>query len=724
MQQATIEVLLPFALKSSYSYLKPEDMKVEPGNYVLVPLGSRQVIGVVWKICDAQGAGDRSAKLKSIEEVFAHPPMSQLQMQFIDWLAKYYVVPPGMVLRMCLRVPAALEPPAARIGYVASEKSPGKWTAARRRVIEALKDMQVALQTREIADLAGVGSSVVKGLATEGVLEEVDLPAFAKFGTPDPDRTGVDLSAAQREAARMLIEAVGRRRHSVTLLDGVTGSGKTEVYFEAMAAAVSQGEQALLLVPEIALTSQFIDRVEERFGARPAEWHSDVRPRERERVWRGVASGEVRVLVGARSALFLPWQKLRLIVVDEEHEGAFKQEDGIPYHARDMAVAYGALGGFPVILSSATPSLESLVNVDRGRYGHAVLRDRIGRAGLPEIRLIDMRQEPMPAGRWISEPLAQAIETTLKQGEQALLFLNRRGYAPLTLCRACGFRIECPNCSASLVEHRFKRILMCHHCGHQQNFANVCPECGSGGTLVPCGPGVERLAEEVLERFKQARTTILSSDLKRGDALKQTLKEVKEGQHDLIIGTQLVAKGHHFPDLTLVGIIDADLALESSDPRAGERCFQLLCQVSGRAGRGERPGLALVQTYDPSHPLMSALQRGDKEGFVAHEKQMRERALLPPYGRLAAVIISGGDGVETEQFARRLARQRPSTEDVELLGPAPAPITVLRGRHRWRFLARARREVNLQAFLAAWLKEVQIKGSLRVDIDIDPYQFL
>jgi primosomal protein N' (replication factor Y) len=724
MQQTMIEVLLPFALKSSYSYLALEGMKVEPGSYVLVPLGSRQVIGVVWKTSEAQAPSDKPGKLKPIEEVFAHPPMSQLQMQFVDWLAKYYVAPPGMVLRMCLRVPAALEPPAARIGYVASEKLPAKWTAARRRVMEVLKEAQVALKPREIADLAGVGSSVVKGLAAEGVLREVELPAFRRFNEPEPDRKGVDLSAAQREAARTLVEAVEGRRHSVTLLDGVTGSGKTEVYFEAMAVAVSQGEQVMLLVPEIALTSQFIDRVEERFGARPAEWHSDVRPRERERVWRGVASGEVRILVGARSALFLPWQKLGLIVVDEEHEGAFKQEDGIAYHARDMAVAYGALGGFPVILSSATPSLETLVNVDRGRYGHAMLRDRIGRAGLPEIRLIDMRQQPMPAGRWISEPLAQAIDATLAQGEQALLFLNRRGYAPLTLCRACGYRIECPNCSASLVEHRFRRILMCHHCGHQQNFANMCPKCGSGGALVPCGPGVERLAEEVLERFKQARTTILSSDLKRGDALKQTLKEVKEGQHNLIIGTQLVAKGHHFPDLTLVGIIDADLALESSDPRAGERCFQLLCQVSGRAGRGERPGLALVQTYDPGHPLMSAIQRGDKEGFVIHEKQMRERALLPPYGRLAAVIISGGDGIETEQFARRLARHAPAAAGVELLGPAPAPITVLRGRHRWRFLARARREVNLQAFLAAWLKEVEVKGSLRVDIDIDPYQFL
>ncbi|MFL5019026.1 MAG: primosomal protein N', partial [Rhizobium sp.] len=454
------------------------------------------------------------------------------------------------------------------------------------------------------------------------------------------------------------------------------------------------------------------------------EWHSDVRPRERERVWRGVASGEVKVLVGARSALFLPWQNLGLIVVDEEHEGAFKQEDGVTYHARDMAVVYGALGGFPVVLSSATPSLETIVNVDRGRYGRVVLPDRIGRAGLPEIRLIDMREAALPAGEWISEELRQAVDATLAQGEQALLFLNRRGYAPLTLCRTCGYRIECPHCSAALVEHRFRRIMLCHHCGHQQPSLHRCPECGSEGHLVPCGPGVERLAEEVRRRFPDARSTILSSDLVRGASLKDTLREVKEGKFNLIIGTQLVAKGHHFPDLTLVGIIDADLALETSDPRAGERTFQLLRQVSGRAGRGDRQGLALIQTFNPDHPLMAALHRGDMESFIAQEKSLRERALLPPYGQLAGVIVSGAGAAETEHMARQVARIAPLADDVELLGPAPAPLAVIKGRHRWRLLVRTGRNVNIQGFVRQWLEDLKPAGSLRVDIDIDPYQFL
>jgi primosomal protein N' (replication factor Y) (superfamily II helicase) len=722
MQPTTVEVLLPLALETPYSYLVPEGLKVERGSYVLVPLGTRYEIGVVWG--DAQNSLPVAAKLRCIEEVFQHPPMGPLQRQFIEWLARYYIAPAGMVLRMCLRVPAALEPAQERQGYLASGRQPRKMTAARRRVLETVQHVQVAMTAREIADLAAVGTSVVKGLAAEQVLEQVALPDFRKFEEPKVDRRGVKLSPAQSEAAQAVVEAAKRPLHSVTLIDGVTGSGKTEVYFEAMAAAAAGGGQVLLLVPEIALTSQFIDRVEGRFGARPAEWHSDLRPRERERVWRAIATGEAKILVGARSALFLPWRNLKLIVVDEEHESAFKQEDGIPYHARDMAIVHGMLGAFPVILSSATPSLETLVNVDRGRYGRVLLTDRIGRAGLPRIDVVDMREATPETGRWISDSLAQAIESTLAEGQQALLFLNRRGYAPLTLCRACGHRIECPNCSASLVEHRFRRILLCHHCGHQENFVNVCSSCRARGSLVPCGPGVERVAEEVAVRFPEARATVLSSDLVRGETLKETLREVKEGRFNLIIGTQLVAKGHHFPDLTLVGIIDADLALESSDPRAGERTFQLLCQVSGRAGRGDRPGLALVQTYNPDHTLMKALQRGDKEGFISEEKQLRQRALLPPYGRLAAVIISGVDAIETERFARKIAGLAPGAEGVELLGPAPAPIAVLRGRHRWRLLVRAHRDMNVQAFMRDWLRSARPKGSIKLDVDIDPYSFL
>ncbi len=480
----------------------------------------------------------------------------------------------------------------------------------------------------------------------------------------------------------------------------------------------------LLLLPEIALTQSFLSRVENRFGCEPAQWHSDVRPRERERVWRGVADGSARIVVGARSALFLPWKKLGLIVVDEEHESAYKQEEGVPYHARDMAVLYGALARFPVVLSSATPSLETLVNVDRGRYGVVRLKDRHGRPELPEIGLIDMKRAVLQPGSWISEPLFSQVKETLDGGDQALLFLNRRGYAPLTICRACGHRLECPNCSASLVEHRFRRQLMCHHCGHLEALPQACPHCGVEGKLAPVGPGVERLAEEAAARFPEARIAILSSDLSRGTLLRDALRDVAEAKYNLVIGTQLVAKGHHFPHLTLVGVVDADLALESSDPRGGERTWALMAQVAGRAGRGAKPGRALVQTYLPEHPLMQALKKGDRDSYLDQEKAIRENAGLPPYGRLAAIIVSGSEAHETERFAKHLGLIAPMAEGITLLGPAQAPIALVRGRHRWRFLIKAKREVNVQGFLRLWLKDVKPKGSLALQVDVDPYSFL
>jgi primosomal protein N' (replication factor Y) (superfamily II helicase) len=532
------------------------------------------------------------------------------------------------------------------------------------------------------------------------------------------------LSNDQQDAAKALRATVNARTHKVALLDGVTGSGKTEVYFEAMAASLALGHQVLLLLPEIALTSGFLARVEERFGVEPAGWHSDLRPRERERVWRSVSEGNAKIIVGARSALFLPWQNLGLIIVDEEHEGAYKQDDGVTYHARDMAVLYGALGKFPVVLASATPSLESFVNVDRGRYDLLHLKDRHGRAELPPIDLIDMRAAKLEPASWLSDPMVQSISETLQSGDQALLFLNRRGYAPLTLCRACGHHVNCPNCAASLVEHRFRRILMCHHCGHQEPVPRNCPSCQAEDKLVPVGPGVERLAEEALRRFPDAKLTILSSDVVRGQSLKDALRDVTDGTYNLIIGTQLVAKGHHFPHLTFVGVIDADLALESSDPRAGERTWAMLAQVSGRAGRGEKPGRALVQTHNPDHPLMLALKSGNRDSYLAQEKRIRESAALPPYGRLAAIIMSAGEAQEVERFAKQLARIIPETADVTVLGPAPAPIAVVRGRHRWRFLVKAGRDVNIQGFLQSWLKDITPKGSLALAIDIDPYSFL
>ena len=715
-----VEVLLPLALDQPYSYAVPHGLEVAAGDYVRAPLGPRQAIGVVWSVAAAPPPG---RPLREVIERFDLPPMTELHRQFIDWLSAYYMAARGSVLRMCLRAPGAFAPAREQIAWRATGQVPERFTPQRRRVLEFAGNGP-AMRASELAELAGVSAAVVKGLAAEGSLEAVALPAWRRFAEPDPAARALVLSAEQEAAVACLRELVARRDFSVALLDGVTGSGKTEVYFEAMAATLAMGRQVLLLLPEIAMTGQFLRRVEERFDAAPAEWHSDTKASERERVWRAVASGEARIVVGARSALFLPWRRPGLIVVDEEHEPAFKQEDGVAYHARDMAVVMGSLGRFPVVLSSATPSLESLVNVDRGRYAHVRLADRYGRPELPPVELVDMRREQVAAGRWLAEPVAEAVAATLASGSQALLFLNRRGYAPLTLCRTCGYRIECRNCSAWLVEHRFRKQLQCHHCGHQEPVLLACPGCRAQGSLTPCGPGVERLAEEAAERFPGARTVILSSDMMSGAGLRSALGDIAEGRYDLIIGTQLVAKGHHFPHLTLACVVDGDLVLETSDPRAGERTWQLLAQVAGRAGRGEKRGQALVQTHVPDHPLMQAIKAGDREGFLAREKHTREAAGLPPYGRLAALIVSGTDQAETERFARSLARRAPALDGIQLLGPTPAPLHLVRGRYRWRFLLKAPRGSGVQAYLGTWLAAERLRGSLRVQVDVDPYSFV
>jgi len=717
---AIAEVLLPLALEGPYSYSVPPGMALEAGSYVAVPLGPRQMIGVVWAL---KAEASTEKKLRAVAGVFDMAPLPEAHRKFIDWLSAYYLEPMGNVLRMVLRSPGAFEGPREQTAYRATGTVPKRMTPQRARVLEIARE-GFAMRAAELAEAAGVGTSVVKALAKDGALEAVALPALKRFPEPDLAAGGFALSKDQQAAAEALRAVVAQRQHKVMLLDGVTGSGKTEVYFEAMAAALASGGQVLLLLPEIALTQPFLTRVERRFGCEPAQWHSDVRPRERERVWRGVAEGTARIVVGARSALFLPWKRLCLIVVDEEHESAYKQDEGVPYHARDMAVLYGAIGKFPVVLSSATPSLETLVNVDRGRYGVVRLTDRHGRPELPEIGLIDMKRVALEPGTWISPPLFEEVQKTLAGGDQALLFLNRRGYAPLTLCRACGHRLECPNCAASLVEHRFRRQLMCHHCGHLEPSRKDCPSCHTEGKMVPVGPGVERLAEEAAARFPEARIAILSSDLSRGTLLRDAINDVAEGQYNLVIGTQLVAKGHHFPHLTLVGVVDADLALESSDPRGGERTWALMAQVAGRAGRGAKPGRALVQTYLPEHPLMQALKKGDRDSYLNQEKAIRENAGLPPYRRLAALIISGADTAETERFARNLGLIAPLADGITVLGPAPAPIALVRGRHRWRFLVKASREVNLQAFLRLWLTGVKPKGSLALQVDVDPYNFL
>ena len=569
-------------------------------------------------------------------------------------------------------------------------------------------------------------STVIDGLRDQGVFEPVMIPPRPVVAAPDPGFAQPDLAGEQRTAADALRASTAAGGFGVTLLDGVTGSGKTEVYFEAVAAALDAGRQVLILLPEIALTQAFLERFQDRFGAKPAEWHSDVPPRMRERVWRQVAEGRVRVVAGARSALFLPFKELGLVVVDEEHDPAYKQEDRVFYHARDMAVVRARIGGFPLVLASATPSIESRVNAQQGRYARVALPSRFADAAMPVIGAIDMRRAPPARGGFLSPVLLRHISENLERREQSLLFLNRRGYAPLTLCRACGHRFQCPDCSSWLVEHRFRGQLVCHHCGHRENRPDACPECGTLDHLVACGPGVERIAEEVVGHFPDARTIVLSSDMMGGvRRLRLELEAIAKGEADIVIGTQLVAKGHHFPDMTLVGVVDADLGLANGDPRAAERTFQLLSQVTGRAGRTGRKSIGLLQTYQPDHPVMRAIVSGDAESFYEKEIAERQAAHLPPFGRLAGIIVSAQTRAEAEAHARGLRRAAPEANDLHVLGPAEAPLALIGGRHRFRLLVQGERRSDIQSFIRAMLADgPKQRGSVRVSVDIDPQSFL
>ncbi len=727
-----LRVLLPLPLPEALDYRVAEGAPMPmPGSFVAVTLGPRRLVGVVW---DGEGEDLPPDRLKPVLETLPTPKLRPEMRRFVDRVAAYTLAPPGAVLRMAMSVADALLPaPPRRVCAIAEsglaaliEADAGtRLTLARRRVLEALRDGGAA-SIADTARRAGCRAGVVRGLIASGHVVEASAPAILlRPSPPEWDAAGPTLSPDQARAARTLTERIAAGGFGVTLLDGVTGSGKTETYFAAIAAALTAGRQVLVLLPEIALGAQWLDRFRRRFGAAPAEWHSDISQTARRDTWRAVADGRACIVVGARSALFLPFPELGLIVVDEEHDPSYKQEDGVCYQARDMAVLRASLARIPIVLVSATPSLETIVNVGRGRYQRVRLPRRHAEAALPTVGLVDMRRERCEPGRFLSPPLVAALAETLASREQALLFLNRRGYAPLTLCRACGHRFQCPSCTAWLVEHRFTNRLQCHHCGYAAPVPAFCPECLTAGSLVPCGPGVERLQEEVAARFPDARIALMVSDLLPGPRAAAALAEAMEAhRYDVLIGTQIVAKGHHFPMLTLVGVVDADLGLGGGDLRAAERTYQLLHQVAGRAGREERPGHVLIQTYMPDQPVMRALAAGERDGFLAAEAAARRAAGLPPFGRLAALIVSGGDAEAADFAARALARAAPQLPGLAVFGPAPAPLAILRGRHRRRLLVKCGREVNLQAVMREWLARVRLGGSARLQVDIDPYSFM
>ena len=694
------------------------------GAFVEVPLGPRKVLGVVW----GAGKGDWDiSKVRQVRRVLDVAPMRSELRAFLEKAGAYTLTPISAMLRLATRAPGLSDPPSMRKIYRLGATTPDRMTDARTRVLAVLEEYGgLGFTLKELAEMAGVTSSVVKGLATQGAVEEVDTPRDTPYLPLDPDLPSKALTTDQALAAKILREAITSRSYGTTLLKGVTGSGKTEVYLEAVAACLKAGRQALVLLPEIALTSEFLTRVEARFGAKPAEWHSGVTMTERRRCWKMVGLGEAQLVVGARSALFLPFRDLGLIVVDEEHDTSYKQEDGVLYNARDMAVLRASLNSAQVVLASATPSLESWSNAQAGKYARLDLQARFGAAELPAMHAVDMRAEDLPSGSWISPSLKMAVKQRLASGEQSLLFLNRRGYAPVTLCRACGEQVGCDHCDARMVEHRFQKRLMCHQCGETKPVPQVCPSCKVEGKMAVVGPGVERVAEEAAMLFPDAKQAILSSDLfGSARALKSQIEEIAAGETDIIIGTQLVAKGHNFPRLTLVGVIDADLGLQGSDLRAAERTFQLMRQVAGRAGRAEKTGEALLQTFQPEHPVIRATLAGDDEGFWQAEAEERQATGMPPFGKLAGIIISSPDAAQAFDLGAHLARNDQPLRDVGAIvyGPAPAPIARVRGRHRVRLLVKAPKGIALQAAIARWTGNLKLPNTLRLSVDIDPQSF-
>ncbi|EDL48548.1 primosome assembly protein PriA [Erythrobacter sp. SD-21] len=722
-QMNRVRCLVLNAALGPLDYKVPDGMAVELGQVVECPLGPRTVIGIVWEAERLPGTDVPAEKLRPLRGLYPIPPLPAPLRRLIEWTADYYVASLASVARMALSSGGALKGPASITEYRLTGGMPERMTPQRLAAMEALEGEQATI--RELSGIAGVSEGVLRGLVNQGVLEPVEVDCDRPYEAARPDFAQVELSEQQREVSDIFSAAVREAKFAPFLLDGVTGSGKTETYFEPVAEALRMGRQVLVLLPEIALTENFLHRFEERFGASPVLWHSSLKSTERRRAWRAVASGSAQVVVGARSALFLPFAKLGLIVVDEAHETSFKQEDGVRYNARDVAVMRAHFERFPIILASATPALESLQMAESGIYEKVDLPSRFGGAQMPAIDTIDLTEEKPPHGMWLAQRLVDGIAERLERSEQSLLFLNRRGYAPLTLCRNCGFRYQCPNCSAWLVEHRFTRRLACHHCGHEAPSPGQCKECGEPDCLVACGPGVERIADEVAERLPEARVFVATSDtLNSPGRAAEFIASVDAGEIDVIVGTQLVTKGFHFPELTLVGVVDADLGLEGGDLRAGERTYQQVAQVAGRAGRGAKPGEVLIQTRHPEASVIAALAAGDRDAFYTAETEMRRDAGAPPFGRWASIIVSSEDESEAREAARRIGDTRPDVADCMILGPAPAPMAQLRGRYRYRLLINARRSVQLQDVIRRWLGRLDHPPGIRVAVDIDPYSFV
>ena len=728
-----VKVLIPNVANAGYDYrlTAPADL----GTFVRVNVMRRPYIGVVYGIGDS---GLAPEKIRDTTDVFPwHLSVSDLQ--WIQKMSDWTLMTPGAVLRLIVNVPDAFSPPRTEQLYGYDFESNVRMTDARQSVADAFaSNDNEPMSASDIQNIAHVSAAVVKTMINRGVLIPRDTRTrdANDFNYKYQDMGTVQLNTEQSAAAAEIAAAIDHGGYSAFVLDGITGSGKTQVYFDAAWRAYSHGKSVLLMMPEIALTAQFISRYEHRFGAPPVVWHSNLTAARRRAIWRGVLTGKIRMVVGTRSALFLPWQDLGLIVVDEEHDTSYKQEDMGNYHARDMAVLRAKISGFPIVLTSATPSAETLQNVADGKYRCLKLTARFGGATVPTIETIDMRaNRPLPynlpsdddaaapQNGYLSPNLCNAIQETLNAGRQTMLFINRRGFAPIVQCKKCGWVAQCPDCSVGMTYHKHMGKLLCHMCGRMAPMPTKCPNCGDN---VSCrGAGLEKIQEEVSIKFPSARTALVSSDtIISRQALERIVHKMENGETDIVIGTQILAKGHHFPNLTLVGVVDADMGLFGTDFRAAEHTFQQLFQVAGRAGRGDAPGRVLLQTYQPENPVLTAICNGNRDAFMASDMAARRAAKMPPYGQLIAVIIESQRETVLKKFCADLSAAAPTAAGVKIMGPIAAQIYQVRNWYRMRFLVAGDARAKLQPLVRHWIDKVRTPSNVRVKLDVNPQNFM
>ncbi len=714
-------IYLPLKLQKAYTYGFYDNQNIQIGDIVLVSLGNKNMYGIVSEIVDTIDFD--ASKLKFIiEKVQDIPSLSENLLLFLQKLSNYYVCNFGNVLKLAINVAGFdFNKVEHLVGLNPLFNKKITINKGRANIIEALANKDY-LEKKYLANIAGVSIGVINTLIKENFLELKTQSLYSNF-QQNLYYQPLELSCDQQKISQDILNFYQDKKFAfcVSLLQGVPGAGKTEVYFEVLTQVLKQNKQVLIMLPEIALSTQIMQRFEERFNVKPYVWHSGITKQVKKDAWVNAGTGNLKVIIGARSSLFLPFKNLGLIIVDEEHDSSYKQEEGVIYNARDMAVMRAKLHNIPIMLASATPSLESLHNAQKNKYQLFKLQGRFNKHQMPQFKVVDMREEALAKGHYVSKVFEKQIQENLNAKEQSLIFINKRGYCNTSLCKSCGEKVLCVNCDIPLVEHRQKNSLLCHYCGYSIAITKVCSSCE--GEVISFGFGIEKIFEEVQDKFKDAKIALLSSDtLTTHNKAVEMLEDINNNKYDILIGTQIISKGYHFPNLTFVGILDGDY-MYNLDLKSSEKSWQLLYQVSGRSGRGEKAGKVAIQTYNPNSSLIESLVSQNYENFIQNELNNRQNLNFPPFGKLAGVIVSSKNKVDLENYCKYLQQISPhSSNQYSILGPIDAPIAFLRGFYRKRFLVKTNINVNIQKLLKHWIDNNNLYN-IKLQIDVDPINF-